>query len=83
MSHTPNRDRYRRLHVIIGDANMSEFTTYLKVGTALVVLQMIEEGFFTEPLALRNPVRALQDISHDPTCKVAVPMKNGYENDGN
>src|SRR5215467_2006698 len=40
-----NRDRYRRLHVIIGDANMSEFTTYLKVGTALVVLQMIEEGF--------------------------------------
>ena len=40
-----NRDRYRRLHVIIGDANMSEFTTYLKVGTALVVLQMIEDGF--------------------------------------
>jgi proteasome accessory factor A len=56
---------------------MSEFTTYLKVGTALVVLQMIEEGFLPEPLALRNPVRALRDISHDPTCQVAVPMKNG------
>jgi proteasome accessory factor A len=56
-----NRDRYRRLHVIIGDANMSEFTTYLKVGTALVVLHMIEEGFLPEPLALRNPVRALRD----------------------
>ena len=72
-----NRDRYRRLHVIVGDANMSEFTTYLKVGTALVVLQMIEEGFLPEPLVLRNPVRALRDISHDPTCQVAVPMKNG------
>jgi len=74
-----NRDRYRRLHVIIGDANMSEFTTYLKVGTALVVLQMIEDGFLPEPLVLRNPVRALRDISHDPTCKVAVPMKNGIK----
>jgi proteasome accessory factor PafA2 len=72
-----NRDRYRRLHVIVGDANMSEFTTYLKVGTALVVLQMIEEGFLPEPLVLRNPVRALRDISHDPMCQVAVPMKNG------
>jgi len=58
-----NRDRYRRLHVILGDANMSEFTTYLKVGTALVVLQMIEDGFLSEPLVLRNPVRALRDIS--------------------
>jgi len=38
---------------------------------------MIEEGFFAEPLTLRNPVRALRDISHDPTCQVAVPMKNG------
>jgi len=72
-----NRDRYRRLHVIIGDANMSEFTTYLKVGTALVVLHMIEDGFLPEPLVLRNTVRALRDISHDPTCTVAVPMKNG------
>jgi proteasome accessory factor A len=72
-----NRDRYRRLHVILGDANMSEFTTYLKVGTALVVLQMIEDGYLSEPLVLRNPVRALREISHDPTCTVLVPMKNG------
>jgi proteasome accessory factor A len=72
-----NRDRYRRLHVIIGDANMSEFTTYLKVGTMLVVLQMIEDGFLPESLVLRNPVRALRDISHDPSCKLLVPMKNG------
>ena len=72
-----NRDRYRRLHVIIGDANMSEYTTYLKVGTTLLVLEMIEEGFLPAPLALRNPVRALHDVSHDLTCKLALPMRNG------
>jgi hypothetical protein len=52
-----NRDRYRRLHVIVGDANMSEYSTYLKVGSMLVVLQMIEDGWLTADLALRNPVR--------------------------
>ena len=72
-----NRDRYRRLHVIIGDANMSEYTTYLKVGTTLLVLEMIEEGFLPAPLALRNPVRALRDVSHDLTCKLGLPMRNG------
>ena len=72
-----NRDRYRRLHVIIGDANMSEYTTYLKVGTTLLVLEMIEEGFLPVPLALRNPVRALRDVSHDLTCKLSLPMRNG------
>jgi proteasome accessory factor A len=72
-----HRDRYRRLHVIIGDANMSEFTTFLKVGTTLVVLQMIEGGFLPEPLELLYPVRALRNISHDPTCTVSVPMHNG------
>ena len=64
-----NRDRYRRLHVIIGDANMSEYTTYLKVGTTILVLEMIEDGFLTESLGLRNPVKALRDVSHDITCK--------------
>ena len=72
-----NRDRYRRLHVIIGDANMSEYTTYLKVGTTLLVLEMIEEGALPAPLALRNPVRALRDVSHDLTCKLSLPMRNG------
>ena len=71
-----NRDRYRRLHVIVGDANMSEYTTYLKVGTTMVVLQMIEEGFVVEDVALRNPVRAFKDISHDPTCKALVALRN-------
>ncbi len=72
-----DRDRYRRLHVIVGDANMSEYTTYLKVGTMMIVLQMIEDGFLSEDLALRNPVRAVKDVSHDPTCKVLLPLRNG------
>ncbi len=72
-----DRDRYRRLHVIVGDANMSEYTTYLKVGTMMIMLQMIEDGFLTTDLALRNPVRALKDVSHDPACKVLVSLRNG------
>jgi proteasome accessory factor A len=72
-----NRDRYRRLHVIVGDANMSEYTTYLKVGTMMLVVQMIEDGFLLEELALRNPVRAIKDVSHDPTCTVLLSLKNG------
>jgi proteasome accessory factor A len=72
-----DRDRYRRLHVIVGDANMSEYTTYLKVGTSMLVLYMIEDGFLTEDLELRNPVRAMQAVSHDPTCKGHLPLKNG------
>lgn len=72
-----DRDRYRRLHVIVGDANMSEYTTYLKIGTMMLVLQMIEDGFLVEELALHNPVRAVKDVSHDPTCTVLLSLKNG------
>ncbi|HEY7711780.1 MAG TPA: depupylase/deamidase Dop [Candidatus Entotheonella sp.] len=74
-----DRERYRRLHVIIGDANMSEYTTYLKVGTTMLTLHMIEDGFLTEDLELRNPVRALQAVSRDPTCKLPVQLKNGKQ----
>src|SRR5262245_30048327 len=72
-----NRDRYRRLHVIVGDANMSEYTTYLKLGTTTLVLQMLEEGFLREDVTLRNPVQAFKEISHDPTCKALVVLNNG------
>jgi proteasome accessory factor A len=72
-----DRDRYRRLHVIVGDANMSEYSTYLKVGTMMIVLQMIEDCFLVEELALHNPVRAMKDVSHDPTCTVLLSLKNG------
>src|SRR3954470_10903809 len=56
-------DRYRRLHVIIGDANMAELSTYLKVGTTALVLAMIEAGRRSEPLTLEEPVAELQAIS--------------------
>jgi Pup amidohydrolase len=72
-----HRERYRRLHVIVGDANMSEYTTYLKVGTTLVVLHMLEAGVLVPAVALRSPVQACKTISHDPTCTALVPLANG------
>ena len=71
------KEKYRRLHIIVGDSNMSEFTTYLKVGTTAIVLQMIEDDFITPRFALRNPVRAIKDISRDLTCRESVPLNNG------
>jgi proteasome accessory factor A len=70
-------ERYRRLHVIIGDANMSELSTYLKLGTTSLVLSMIEDSFLTADLSLEAPVAALRAISHDPTLQVLVPLKDG------
>lgn len=70
-------DRYRRLHVIIGDANMSEWSTYLKVGTTALVIAMIEDGFLDVDLALETPVAALRAISHDPTCTHLVTLRDG------
>ena len=59
--------KYRRLHVIVGDANMSEVATYLKVGTTAIVLAMIEDDALGEDWLLGNPVSAIRQISHDPT----------------
>lgn len=72
-----NPDVYRRLHVIVGDANMSEISTYLKVGTTGIVLRMIEDDFITEDLSLAEPVKAMRRVSHDPTCTVALEMSDG------
>src|SRR4030067_893206 len=58
-------ERYRRLHVIVGDANMSEFTTYLKVGTTALLLEMIEDGNPVRGLDLDDPVRSIKNISRD------------------
>ena len=55
-------DRYRRLHVIIGDANLSEISTYLKVGTTALVLAMIEANFLADDLAIAQPVRELHEV---------------------
>jgi len=70
-------DKYRRLHVIIGDANLSEYSTLLKVGTAALVLDMIEAGVRFDELRLAEPVRSVHRISHDPTLKTTVDLIDG------
>jgi proteasome accessory factor A len=70
-------DKYRRLHVIIGDANMSEYSTLLKVGTAAIVLDMIEKGVRFDELRLSEPVRSVHRISHDPSLQVTVDLADG------
>jgi proteasome accessory factor A len=72
-------ERYRRLHVIAGDSNMSEYATYTKVGSTLALLQMLEEGVLFRDLSLENPIRALREISHDLTCRRRVRLANGRE----
>ncbi len=71
--------KYRRLHVIIGDANLSETSIFLKHATTSLVLAMIEAGFLPPPLSLANPVKALHQISYDPTLKVTVELEDGRE----
>jgi proteasome accessory factor A len=72
-------ERYRRLHVIVGDSNMSETTTMLKVGSADLVLRMIEAGMVVRDLTLENPIRAIREMSHDMTGRKAVRLSNGRE----
>ncbi|QLQ11841.1 MAG: proteasome accessory factor PafA2 [Nocardioidaceae bacterium] len=72
-------ERYRRLHVIIGDANLAEIPTYLKVGTTSLVLAMIEDGFIEADLGIEHPVKALRTISHDPTLQHRITMTDGRE----
>ncbi|WP_442789738.1 depupylase/deamidase Dop [Nocardiopsis sp. EMB25] len=70
-------DRYRRLHVIIGDANMSEISTYLKLGTTALVLAMVEDRFISVDLSLETPVADLRAISHDPGLTHRVRLRDG------
>ncbi len=72
-----DREKYRRLHVIVGDSNMSEFATYLKIGTTAIILRMIEDNFIKQRLALRDSVRAIQQISEDITCTRKIELENG------
>ena len=69
--------KYRRLHVIVGDANMSEVATYLKVGTTAIVLAMIEDDALGDDWLLANPVAAIRQVSHDPTLQRTVLLRNG------
>mgnify|MGYP000734135465 CR=1 FL=1 len=70
-------EKYRRLHVIIGDANLSEISTYLKVGTTSLVLAMIEDRFIPVDLGVDTPVAALRAVSHDPSLKQTVALRDG------
>jgi proteasome accessory factor A len=72
-------ERYRRLHVIAGDSNMSEYVTYAKVGATAAILQMMESEVVFRDLTLDNPIRAIREISHDVTCRRKVRLANGRE----
>ncbi|MDD7937382.1 Pup--protein ligase [Actinomycetospora rhizophila] len=72
-------ERYRRLHVIVGDSNMSEVTTLLKVGTTHLVLEMIEQGVQFRDFTLDNPIRAIREISHDLSGRRPVRLAGGRE----
>ncbi|HZR46586.1 MAG TPA: Pup--protein ligase [Candidatus Manganitrophaceae bacterium] len=72
-------EKYRRLHIIVGDSNMSEYATYLKVGTTALVLSMIEDGFNVLGLELEDPVKAMREISRDLTLKKRVRLEGGKE----
>ena len=69
--------KYRRLHVIVGDANMSEVATYLKVGATAIVLAMIEDDALGDDWLLANPVAAIRQVSHDPKLLRTVLLRNG------
>jgi len=69
-------DKYRRLHVIVGDANMSEVATYLKLGTTSIVLKMIEDEYLPD-LTMANPVAALHEVSRDLSCTARLHLADG------
>lgn len=72
-------EKFRRLHVIVGDSNMSEYSTWIKLATTAVLLRMLEEGIPMRDLSLENPIRAIREISHDITCRRKVRLANGRE----
>jgi proteasome accessory factor A len=73
-------DRYRRLHVIVGDSNMSEYASFLKVGSTSILLRMLEDpSVVLRDMTLENPIRAIREISHDLTLRRRVRLANGRE----
>jgi proteasome accessory factor A len=72
-------ERFRRLHIIVGDANMSETTMLLKVGATDLVLRMLEAGIVMRDLSLENPIRAIREVSHDMTGRRRLRLVNGRE----
>jgi proteasome accessory factor A len=73
-------ERFRRLHVIVGDSNMSEYATFLKVGATSILLRMLEDpSVVLRDMTLENPIRAIREISHDTTLRRRVRLANGRE----
>jgi proteasome accessory factor A len=72
-------ERFRRLHVIVGDSNMSETTTLLKIGTTDLLLRMIEAGVALPDMTLDNPIRAIREVSHDMTGRSRLRLANGRD----
>ncbi|MCH9815104.1 MAG: Pup--protein ligase [Actinomycetia bacterium] len=72
-------ERYRRLHIIVGDSNMSETTTWLKLGATDLLLRMLEDGGSIRDMTLENPIRAIREMSHDITGKSTVRLANGRQ----
>src|SRR5213595_1392002 len=73
-------ERFRRLHVIVGDSNMSEYATFLKVGATSILLRMLEDpSVVLRDMTLENPIRAIREISHDIGCTRRVRLANGRE----
>ena len=70
-------DLYRRLHVIVGDSNMSETTIMLKVGMVDLVLRMFEAGGVMKDMTMENPIRAIREISHDPSGSTKIKLSSG------
>lgn len=70
-------EAYRRLHVIVGDSNMSEMTTLLKVVSMDFVLRLLETGNLTRDFTLENPIRAIRDVSHDISGLALVTLNSG------
>ncbi|MDP9226221.1 MAG: proteasome accessory factor PafA2 [Actinomycetota bacterium] len=70
-------ERYRRLHVIVGDANMAELPVFLKIGTTSLILQMIEDDFIADDFTLADPIASMHAVSHDPSCRASIEMADG------
>ena len=68
---------YRRLHVIVGDANLCEVATLLKVGTTAIVLAMVEDGAIDRDLSIVGPVNAVRTVSRDLTCRATLERRTG------
>lgn len=69
--------KYRRLHVIVGDVNMAELSTYLKLGTTAILLEMVENGFEIPSVEIQDPVQAIKEVSRDLTMQGVITLTDG------